>query len=126
MLLDTSVLIDYFRKKDKASTLLHELALSDAVMKLSVITEYEIFVGATAEQHSYWNQMLEYMEVLPLTSREVRLAALLQGRLKRQRKQLALPDLFIATTALNADLPLATMNRKDFEKLPEIRLYQRA
>jgi predicted nucleic acid-binding protein len=45
VLLDTSVLIDYFRKKDKASTLLHELALSDAVMKLSVITEYEFLLA---------------------------------------------------------------------------------
>ena len=123
VLVDTSVLIDYFRKKDKNKTLLRELALGNFSLKISVITEYEVFVGATADQLGYWEQMLEYMQVLPLTSREVRLAASLQAQLKRHRTQVALPDLFIAATPLEAGLPLATLNKKHFEALPGIRLY---
>lgn len=47
VLVDTSVLIDYFRKKDKGRTLLHQLAEDGCTLKLSVITEYEVYVGAT-------------------------------------------------------------------------------
>ena len=123
VLVDTSVLIDYFRRKDKGRTLLHQLAEDGCTLKLSVITEYEVYVGATTDQLAYWDQVLEHIEVLPLGSREVRRAAMIQAKLKRQRMQVALPDLFIAATALEADLPVATLNRKHFVALPGIRLF---
>lgn len=123
MLVDTSVLIDYFRRKDKGRALLHKLAEDGCTLKLSVITEFEVYVGATMDQLAYWDQVLEHIEVLPLGSREVRRAASIQAEMKRQRKQAALPDLFIAATALEADLPVATLNKKHFETLPGIRLF---
>jgi predicted nucleic acid-binding protein len=67
--------------------------------------------------------VLEHIEVLPLGSREVRRAATIQAELKRQRKQVTLPDLFIAATALEADLPVATLNRKHFESIPDLRIH---
>lgn len=123
VLVDTSVLIDYFRRKDKGRALLHKLAEDGCTLKLSVITEFEVYVGATMDQLAYWDQVLEHIEVLPLGSREVRRAASIQAEMKRQRKQAALPDLFIAATALEADLPVATLNKKHFETLPGIRLF---
>ncbi|MCB0759201.1 MAG: type II toxin-antitoxin system VapC family toxin [Flavobacteriales bacterium] len=123
VLVDTSVLIDYFRRKDKGRALLHKLAEDGCTLKLSVITEFEVYVGATTDQLEYWDQVLEHIEVLPLGSREVRRAASIQAEMKRQRKQAALPDLFIAATALEADLPVATLNKKHFETLPGIRLF---
>ncbi len=123
MLVDTSVLIDYFRRKDKGRTLIHKLAEDGCTLKLSVITEYEVYVGATADQLAYWGQMLEHIEVLPLGSREVRRAATIQAELKRHRIQAALPDLFIAATAMEADIPVATLNKKHFEVLHGIRLF---
>ncbi|MBV6406400.1 MAG: hypothetical protein GFGODING_03188 [Flavobacteriales bacterium] len=55
VLADTSALIEYFRKKDKSRTLLRKLALEHCSLKLSVITEFEVFVGATEEQLGYWD-----------------------------------------------------------------------
>lgn len=124
VLLDTSVLIDYFRKTDKARTVLHKLAQEGGELRISVITEFEVFVGATRDQLDYWGQMLQRMVIMPLRSQEVRRAADMQAALKRRRKQLALPDLFIAATALEAGLPLATLNRRHFEPLPGIRLFE--
>jgi predicted nucleic acid-binding protein len=123
VLVDTSVLIEYFRKKDKSRTLLRKLALEDHSLVLSVITEFEVFVGATEAQLGYWDQMLEHMDVRPLTSREVRLAATLQANFKRRRIQVAMPDLLIAASAMEAGLPVATLNKKHFEALPGIKLY---
>ncbi len=123
VLVDTSVLIDYFRKKDKSRTLLHKLAEENCGLRISVITEYEVYVGATTDQLAYWGLVLEHIGVLPLGSREVRRAATIQASLKRHRVQVALPDLFIAATALEANLPVATLNKKHFEVLPGIRVY---
>ncbi|MCC6577398.1 MAG: type II toxin-antitoxin system VapC family toxin [Flavobacteriales bacterium] len=63
------------------------------------------------------------MEVLALTTREVRLAASLQANLRRRRIHVALPDLLIAATAMEAGLPVATLNKKHFEAIPGIKLY---
>jgi len=37
--------------------------------------------------------------------------------LKRKRKQIDLADLFIAATAVTNELPLATLNKKHFERV---------
>ncbi len=123
ILVDTSVLIDYFRKKEKHRSVLHGLAEAGHALRISVVTEYELYVGATEEQHAFWNEVLERIDVLPLRSQEVRRAARLQATLKKQRSQLALPDLFIASTALEAGIPVATLDRKHFSLVPGIRLF---
>ena len=56
VLSDTSILIDYFRKKDKTRTRLYELADFYEGFAISVITEFEIYSGAKSEQISFWKQ----------------------------------------------------------------------
>ena len=46
VLLDTSILIDYFRKKDKSKTFLFSLTNSFEFFGVSAITEFEIFAGS--------------------------------------------------------------------------------
>ena len=50
ILLDTSILIDYFRKKDKINSLFLKLSDQYAEFRISVITEFEIYSGAKLEQ----------------------------------------------------------------------------
>lgn len=70
-LVDTSVLIDYFRKKDKSRTMLWQLFKDGYGLRISVITEYEILIGATEEQRTFWSQLLRHIAVLPLRSAEI-------------------------------------------------------
>ncbi len=123
ILVDTSVLIDYFRKTEKERTMLSKLALAGHPLCISAITEFEVYVGARIEQLEFWNALLEMITVLPLGTKEVRLAADLQSELKRKRKQLSLPDLFIAATALQAGLPVATLNQRHFSVVPGLVLF---
>lgn len=122
VLVDPSVLIDYFRKSEKSKTRLRSLALAGHPLCISVITEYEVFVGASADQLPFWSALLERIVVLPLRSKEVHRAAQLQVEMKRLRKQLELPDLFIAATALEAGMPIATLNTRHFSHVPGLRL----
>jgi tRNA(fMet)-specific endonuclease VapC len=50
--------------------------------------------------------------------------ALIRGELAQKGLPVDQPDLFIAATALYHDLTLVTNNRKDFERVPSLRLYK--
>ncbi len=53
VLADTSILIDFFRKTDKANSMLFALVREGYAFSISAITEYEIYSGATAAQQNY-------------------------------------------------------------------------
>jgi len=114
-LLDTSILIDYFRKKDKSKTLL--VYLSDHFEKfcISSIIEFEVYAGATGEQLSFWENVLKEINVIPFDSKAAHAAVTIQAQLKGKRKTIDKADLFIAATAVANDIPLATLNLKHFE-----------
>lgn len=56
------------------------------------------------------------------------LLAKMYARVRRELAQKGLlidqPDLFIAATAIEHNLLLVTRNRKDFERIPDLKLYQ--
>ena len=53
--LDTSLLIDYFRKTNKANSHLFKLTQNYSHFAVSVITQYEIYVGSNIEQDLFWD-----------------------------------------------------------------------
>ena len=122
MLADTSVLIDFFRKTDKSNAYLLELVRNELTFCISAITEFEIYTGATESQYPYWNEFLKKTQVLPFDKPVVKVAVDISKSLKRKRKQIDMADLFIAATALSANLPLATLNRKHFERVDNLNL----
>jgi tRNA(fMet)-specific endonuclease VapC len=67
ILIDTSILIEFFRKTDKANSTLLNLVKKGFTFKISAITVYEIYVGANSLQTNFWIEFLEKIEVLPLT-----------------------------------------------------------
>ena len=115
IMIDTSILIEYFRKTDKSKTTLVKLTLEFDHIFISSITEFEIFNGATSDQIQFWNEMISKLTVLKFDSETARTAALVVNNLKKKRKSIDKPDLFIASTALVNKLTLATLNKKDFE-----------
>lgn len=70
----------------------------------------------------FWTACLEGIEVLPFAIKTAEVAADLSIRLRKNRIQLSNDDLFIAATALANDLPLATLNRKHFERIDGLKL----
>ena len=122
IIVDTSVLIDFFRKTDKSKSLLISLVREGYSFHISAITEYEIYSGATAMQKEFWQELLDKTEVLAFDKQVVQVAIEINGDLKRARKQIALPDLFIAATAIRHNLPFATLNRKHFERIAALNL----
>lgn len=73
ILVDTSVLIELFRKSNKESTTLISLVRQGYPFYISSITEYEIYVGTTPAQTEFWNTFLENIEVLPFNKEAAQL-----------------------------------------------------
>ena len=56
--LDTSILIDYYRKKNKSKTKFVQLS-KKYTFCISVITKLEILAGITGNQKDFWNKIFE-------------------------------------------------------------------
>ncbi|MDP3665224.1 MAG: type II toxin-antitoxin system VapC family toxin [Sediminibacterium sp.] len=124
VLVDTSILIDLFRKTDKANATLVALVKQGYIYCISAITEYEIYTGATLGQISFWNTFLETTEVLAFDKTVAKVAVEINSDLKIKRKQIAIPDLFIAATAISSNLPFATLNRKHFDRIDGLNIIE--
>jgi predicted nucleic acid-binding protein len=124
VVIDTSILIDLFRKTDKDNALLVSLVKQGYGYYILAVTEYEIYRGALLGQVTYWNNLLQRVQVLPFDKATARVAVDINFELKRKRKQIAIPDLFIAATAISHNLPLATLNRKHFDRIDRLMMIE--
>ncbi len=122
VLADTSILIDFFRKTDKVNSKLVALVREGYAFSISAITEYEIYSGATNAQTDYWQEFLKHTQVLSFDKDVVKVVVEINNSLKRKRKQIAIPDLFIAATAISNNLPIATLNIKHFERIDNLKI----
>jgi len=113
--LDTSVLIDYYRKKKKENSFFFTLTKKYSLFAVSVISEYEIYIGSNTDQDIYWDDFFKMLSVFPFTSEIDKLAVKTAKQLKKKGIKLDVPDLFIGATALFNDIKLATLNKKHFE-----------
>ena len=119
--LDTSVLIDYFRKGNKRKTFFFKLA-KDYRFAISVLTKFEILIGSNEEQRGFWEQLFSAFEIIPLDQEEVEIASEIIKKLKSQNKIIELPDILIGATALTHGLKLATLNEIHFRRIESLSL----
>ncbi len=122
ILLDTSVFIDYFRKSKKDKTLLHKLLSSKEKFEISVVTHFEIMIGNTIEQNSFWEVILENISIFDYNFHLNTSAVEIQKQLKKISKSISFQDLIIAATAKTLGRSLATLNKKHFEHFDGLKL----
>lgn len=122
IMIDTSILIDFYRKTDKKNSTWLTLINQEYEFVISAVTKYEIYAGATDNQLEFWNNVLQQIDVLPLDENSVDTAVIINAELKRKRKQIDLADLFIAATAISNNLPFATLNRKHFDRIDRLNI----
>ena len=113
-MVDSTILIDYFRKTDKNNSRLVHLFKNYDRLYMSSVTEFEVINGATQEHLEFWNRMLLRFIILDFDSKAARQATEIVRQLKTKRKSIDKPDSFIAATSVVHDLMLDTTNRKHF------------
>lgn len=120
--MDTGILIDFFRKKNKSKSVLYQLSKNSFTFQVSAITKYEILLGANDSQTDFWKRFFDRVQVLPFDGESAIIAAQIYKQLKSQNKLIAIADILIASIALNNRAPLATLNKKHFSRIDTLEL----
>jgi len=123
--LDSSVLIDYFGKVNKAKSFFYELTEEYDLFAVSAITEYEIHCGSNVEQDLYWDDFFNRIISLPYNSEANRITTKVERELKKKNKTIDKPDKMIAGTAIANNMRLATLNVKHFDRIDGLELIKR-
>ena len=116
-MIDTSILIDFYRKSDKTNSVWYKLVKQNYVFAVSTVTKYEIYAGATESQLEFWDSVFKNITILSFDEKTTNEAVNINTILKKKNKQIAIADLFIAATAVVQSLPFVTLNKKHFERI---------
>ena len=122
ILLDTSVWVDYFRRrpsphKDTVKTLI----VTGQVATCGMVY-LELMRGISAEEEQV-SQMLSEFPRLPTDWSVYEMSGNLSRDLQRKGIQLSLPDALIAATAMAADTALYTLDG-DFKKISGLKIHK--
>lgn len=122
MVIDTSVFIDFLRKKDKKNTILY--SISEVIpLAISSVTLYELLMGATDNKKLHDIQLLtEDLLILPFDDRVAIKSSEIYHKLRKENKMIEFRDIFIAATCLVYKMPLKTLNLKHFERIPGLEI----
>lgn len=123
ILLDSSVIVDFTRVKNKDSSLLQSLVNQNYKLYISIITHTELFAGKLIwEKSSAKNELEVLLSDMAILELEENIS-MRAGEIKA-KYNLDLIDAIIGATAILHNLDLVTLNIKDFEKIRGIKLFR--
>ncbi len=121
LLLDTSVIIDFLRRKDKSGSLFYQVSEQD--LYISIITHTELFAGKSIwenkEARNILSEVFSGTKIIPLTEDISEKA----GYIRAHNQSNSLIDSIIAATSITSDCKIVTLNMKDFEQIKGIDIY---
>lgn len=122
-MIDTSIIIDYLRKKNKKKSQFYK-SVGNYTLFVSTITLFEFFAGAKDERKRQdIDNIMEYVKILPFTKNTAKKSGEIHQSLKNKNKLIEIKDLFIAATALSHNLPLMTLNVKHFDRIEDLNVW---
>ena len=123
MVIDTNIFIEHLRAKEKFTTKLVQLLDDGNKFFISAVSVYELYTGATTfENENRIRLLIEDIPVLTFTHDIAFRAAQIYRQLKAKNKLIEFRDIFIAATCIVHHLPIATLNRKHFERIERLKI----
>ena len=119
---DTDVIIDFFRGISPAAEVLSELiSLEKAAM--TAISVFELYAGIEGSKRlRQIETLVQGIPVLPLNALEAAIGGKIYTQLKSKGKLVGTHDILIAAICAVNDLPLYTKNIAHFSEIKDIRL----
>lgn len=65
ILLDSSILVEHFRTKDKEASFFYQLASKEPNFGISTVTKYEILIGSKDTTDDFWKHFFNSFQILP-------------------------------------------------------------
>lgn len=134
VILDSSIIVAAERRGQTVLQILEGVRASqgDKEVGLSVVTIAELIHGAyRAQTTARQERRLEFIDRLtsdvpvhPVSLDIARLAGRIEGQQEGKGIQIAFEDLLIGATALHLDYAVATLNRRDFQRVPGLSIVQ--
>ena len=135
VILDSSVIIAAERRGHTVRQILEHVRASqggETEISISVVTIAELIHGAyRAKTQQQQEGRLEFIERLasdvpvhPVTLEIARLAGRIEGQQEAKGVQFAFEDLLIGATALHLGYGIATLNLRDFQRVPGLAIVQ--
>lgn len=122
MVIDTSIIIDYIRKRNKEKTLLYNTR-NDIELCISAITVFELKIGALNEiRRLEIDDLINDFKILDFDNLVALKSVEIYKNLKAKNQLIDFRDLFIGGTCLKFNLPLLTINKKHFERIEGLSL----
>lgn len=125
ILLDTTVPIELFRKKNKQKTFFYELTKSHTEFAISTITHYQVLIGSNKNQDQFWDKFFNSLTILPFDIACSYEAVKIYKNLIAKNKLIELADLTIGATAKANNLQFATLNEKHFKRIEGLKIIKR-
>lgn len=122
ILLDSSILIELFRKQNKEKTIFYSLSKMNKVLSISTITYYEVGIGNRNSHFDYWNSLCETLSIIPFDKTCTDTAIVVYKDLLKANKMIDFADILIGVTALTHKIPIATLNVKHFDRIKDLEI----
>jgi len=122
LLLDTSILIEYFRKTNKENSVFYRLSDQYEIFAISAFTKFEIEIGSSEIHAKFWNKLLSNIEILGFDEKTAEICTSIYKKLKSQNQIIDFIDLAIGSTALQNNLEIATLNVKHFQRIESLKI----
>jgi len=123
LVFDTNIFIDALRLQPKGIALIKSFEKSEHELYISSVVGFELFAGKSSKnenQQKAMQELLSYFDVVDVTWKIAKRA----GEIYRNGiQQLEFPDYIIAATAIALGAEIVTLNKKHFEKIPGVRIY---
>ena len=111
VLVDTDILINFLRGREKARTFLSSL-INESIIYCSVVTAAEIFAGMKEHEREKTTDLLDSLNIIDVTREIAEKAGSYKSSIKSH--ELELDDCFIAATAFARNAVIATGNGKHY------------
>lgn len=126
VILDTNIIIDHLRQPKKKKSLLVKLAAQKPkeILGLSMISIQELYEGRSTKnkiKEQFLLATIAPLKIFPYTYEVAKLAGEIARDLSRS---IELADATIAATAIINEAQLFTLNKKDFQKIKDLKLIE--
>ena len=122
VLIDTSIFIEYFRKENKTKTKLHFLAKENYILTTSSICYFEYMSGS--KNRDFDKLLFENIEVISFDKNQAYISSTIFKELKSKNSLIEFRDILISSCAISLNIPLATLNKKHFERIKDLNLFE--
>ncbi len=121
VVVDTDLVIDFLRARGPGAAFVRKL-VQERRLRLTAVTAFELRFGTDFHERSADIMRLCHRRVLPIRLREALRAGEVQSALRALGQPIGEADCLIAGTCLARNLPLATRNRRHFERVEGLEL----